>query len=462
MAELDSQQWLQRLIVELGKRQARYELLDRYHRSDAPLPPNQDKGKAKKAWDYIRKKSRVNWAEMIVEALIERMQVVGFRTGDGPTDDLAWKIWQRNDLDTASVMLHRTKGIFGEAYTIVGEMDDRLKVPRVTCEDPRQMIGAADPVDRRTLLAALKLFHDDIEGVDRAYVYTPGQVHRATRVRKSGSKVMSYTYSVGEWKWDEPEDLSTDRMPVVWFPNRQDLAGRTMGEFEHLLDDMDRINLLVLQRVAIAILQAFRQRAVKGDLPEKDEYGNVIDYNVLLASDPAALWKLPAGVEMWESAGVDLTPILESVKADVRELAGRGRTPLYYLYPNEGGSAEGANTQREALFFRATSRCTESSGPWETTMALSLEVLATVGEEGDDSASGNNGALETLWMPPDRVTATERYAAATQAKSAGVPWRTVMSEVLQYSPQAVERMEQERALEAGEAADATAREQAAQ
>ena len=89
-------------------------------------------------------------------------------------------------------------------------------------------------------------------------------------------------------------------------------------------------------------LQAFRQRAIKGDLPEFDETGKKIDYDSIFSSDPAAMWLLPNGVEMWESSGSDLTPILESVKADVRELAGRTRTPLYYLFPNEGGSAEGA------------------------------------------------------------------------------------------------------------------------
>ena len=137
---------------------------------------------------------------------------------------------------------------------------------------------------------------------------------------------------------------------------RADLTGRTMGEFEHVKDDLDRIILMVLQRVQVAVLQAFRQRAVKGSLPEKDAQGNVIDYNVLFSSDPGALWNLPNGVELWESAGVDLTPILESVKGDVRDLAGRTRTPLYYFYPNEGGSAEGAVTQREGLIFRATAR----------------------------------------------------------------------------------------------------------
>ena len=429
--------WLSRLIVELGAKQPRYEMLDRYHRSDPPLPPGPDKGKANTAFDYLRKKSRVNWAEMIVEALIERMKVLGFRTGtegDEQADTVAWTIWQKNDLDTQSVMLHRAKAVLGDAYVIVGEIDDELGVPLVTCEDPRQMIGAFAPGNRRQLVAALKVFYDDVENVDRAYLYQAGVVHKAFRPRKKGVKTLAW--NANGWVWTESEELSNDRMPVVWFPNRADLAGRTMGEFEHVIDDLDRIILLVMQRLTVAVLQAFRQRAVKGNLPDKDEYGNVIDYNVLFSSDPAALWQLPPGVEMWESAGVDLTPILESVKADVRELAGRTRTPLYYLYPDSGGSAEGAVTQREGLIFRASTRITETSGPWETVMALALQTA------NEDVPAG--GDFEALWLPPDRATAAEKYDAASKATAAGVPWRTVMSEVLQFSPQAVERMERER------------------
>lgn len=428
--------WLDRLITALAGKQAHYELLDRYHRSDPPLPPGPAKGR-NPAFDYLRKKARVNWADLIVESVVERMTVVGFSSGPDngsqKADADAWKIWQGNDLDTGSVMLHRTKATLGDAYVIVGDIDETIGVPRVTCEDPRDTIGAADPIDRRTLVAALKVFIDDVAGVDRAYVYLAGEVHRATRPRGRNRKVLSYD-SKG-WIWEEPEYLGHDRVPVVWFPNRADLKGRVMGEFEHVIDDLDRINLLVLQRVQIAVLQAFRQRAIKGELPEKDAAGNAIDYNVLFSSDPAALWQLPPGVDMWESAGVDLTPILESVKADVRELAGRTRTPLYYLYPNEGGSAEGAVTQREALIFRSGARITETSGPWEMVQSIALEVM------GKTPPSD----METLWLPPSLATEAERYDAATKALGAGMTWREVMSEVLQLSPQTIDRMAAEHA-----------------
>lgn len=454
------QWWLARLIVSLGAKQRRYDLLDRYHRSDAPLPPGPAAQKRSRSsqsdfngvqvdsFEILRRISRVNWADMIVEALIERMKVLGFSTGsDGTTasDAEAWRIWQANDLDTSMPQLFRTKGALGDAFAIVGPVDELIGAPRITCEDPRQVVVEADPVDRRRVLAALKVFGDDVAGVDRAYLYLPGfdgpaQLHRAVRAR--GKSVKSLQYTGSGWEWEYPEDLATEAVPVVWFPNRADLFGRTLGEFEHVLDDLNRIAMLVLQRMQIAMLQAFRQRAIKGDLPDKDEAGNLIDYNLLFSGDPAAMWLLPNGLDVWESSGVDLTPILESVKADVRELAGRTRTPLYYLFPNEGGSAEGAVTQREGLIFRASSRITETDGPIESMMALALEAA------GEPVPAD----METVWLRPDLATLAERYDAAAKARAVGLPERTVWREILQYTPQQITRIEAERAAEPAPAA----------
>ena len=457
-APYSPQWWHSRLIVALGAKQERYDLLDRYHRSDAPLPPGPStKGttssqtrfgrEAVDAFEVMRKISRVNWADMIVEALIERMKVLGFSTGAGGTtasDVAAWAIWQANDLDTSMPQLLRTKGALGEAYTIVGPIDTHIGAPRVTCEDPRQVVVEVDPVDRRRVLAALKVFGDDASGVDRSYLYLPGidegpaQLYRGARLRDRNVK--SLQFDAKGWDWAEPEDLPTTAVPVTWFPNRADLYGRVLGEFEHVLDDLNRISMLVLQRMQVAMLQAFRQRALKGDLPEFDETGKKIDYDSIFSSDPAAMWLLPNGVEMWESSGVDLTPILESVKADVRELAGRTRTPLYYLFPNEGGSAEGAVTQREGLIFRASSRITETDGPIEATMALALEAAGI--EAPTD--------METVWSRPDLATLAERYDAAAKSRAAGLPERYIWRVILQMSPQDIERAEQDAAKAAAQ------------
>jgi hypothetical protein len=56
--------------------------------------------------------------------------------------------------------------------------------------------------------------------------------------------------------------------------------------------------------------------------------------------------------------------------------------------------------------------------------------------------------MEVLWAPPERFSLAERYDAASKAQAAGVPWHTVMTDILQFSPQQVERMAGERSADA--------------
>lgn len=447
--------WLNRLVCELSQRVTDLERLDCYYRGDPPVPTMPKN--CRPVIQHLVRKCRANWANLIVEAVRERMRVVGFRTGaagDELGDELAWQIWQANNLDADSGMVHRAKMAMRDAYVIVGDIDPETELPLITPEDPRQVITAHDPVNRRKVVAAVKVFCDDIADVDRAYVYLPGEVWRAERKRGSvpiyergrrqGRERAARTLLLNGSDWDwvgEPDRLPTDRVPVVRFPNRADLYGRSLGEFEDVTDDIDRINIMLLQRTVIAIMQAFRQRAIIGQLPAEDENGNKIDYDSELSMDPAALWQLPADVTMWESAGVDLTPILESVKADVRDLAATTRTPMFYLFPDAAnGSAEGATLQREGLVFKVADRIIEASDPWETVMSLAFEVLG-------DAERASQRDTEAIWQSPERFSLSATQDANLKAKAGDVPWRTRMLDILGYSPQQVDRMEAERVAE---------------
>jgi hypothetical protein len=204
------------------------------------------------------------------------------------------------------------------------------------------------------------------------------------------------------------------------------------------LDHLDRINHMLLQRMVIATMQAFRQRAVRGNLPELDDAGNPIDYNDLFVADPGAMWQLPEGVEIWESGQVDLGPILQSVKDDVQQLAAVTFTPQHYLIPEasrSSGSAEGAQLSREGLVFKTEDRIARASIGWKQVMSLAFRLL------GDDARADLN-ALEPIWAPAERLTLSERADAAIKATD--VPWRAKMAELWGFDPEQIDRMEADR------------------
>jgi hypothetical protein len=57
-----------------------------------------------------------------------------------------------------------------------------------------------------------------------------------------------------------------------------------------------------------------------------------------------------------------------------------------------------------------------------------------------DEQRASRGDMEVMWASPERFSLAERYDAASKAQAAGVPWREVMLDILQFSPSVVERM----------------------
>lgn len=425
--------WLDRLLVKLVEARPGYQRLDDYYTGEIAVPSVATKA-VRQAYQRLMKMSKTNFAELVVEALRERVEPNGFRTGaqgDAIDDRTAWGYWQANSLDADFALITSACFSMGASYGMVGDVDEELGVPVMTPEDPRQVITEQDPVRRRKAIAGLKMWCEG--GEDIAFLYLPGLVFKFRR--RSNDPVT-------EFELDGPVmELPAPIVPIVRFACRPDMFGRARGEFEPHLGILDRINYTVLSRLEIATLQAFKQRAIKG-IPTEDRDGNQIDYDDMFSADPGALWLLPATADLWESGAVDLGPIRQAIRDDVQDLAAVTRTPLFYLTADAtNGSAEGASLAREGLIFKAKDRLAQLGESVEQWMSMAFLMAG-------DTVRANRADMEVLWAPPERFTLAERYDAASKAAGAGVPWRTVMETVLQFGPQEIERMEAERAADA--------------
>lgn len=433
--------WFRQLATEQRNRRKRLDDLWKRYTGDPPMPESAKAAKA--VFQQFLKKSRTNYAELIPSAVMERMTAVGFRTGaegDENGDKVARQIWAANEMDVEAADIHEYMCVLGDGYAIVGPPERDGELPVITAEDPREVITAHDPVRQSRVLAGLKTYWDAEAGEDLAYVYLPGEERASVRVARRPAKRSTlgplFRFSPASWTWDDEMsfELPIPDVPVVRYRNR-----RGVGEFEPHVDLMDRINHMILQRMVIATLQAFRQRAVKG-VPTKDpKTGEKIDYEQIFSADPGALWLLPATAEMWESGQVDLTPILSSVRDDAKDLATVTRTPFSYFNPDAAnGSAEGASLQREGLVYKTEDRLVRAGAGHRRTMSLAFQYLG-------DEIRSDPLSIETLWRPVERFSLAERYDAAVKAKQAGVPWRSIMTDILQFTPDQVARMENERA-----------------
>jgi hypothetical protein len=432
--------WIDRLLPRLAAQAEAADDLDDYYRGENELPPMCPQ--VRDAYRRLMAMARTNFSELIVEAVRERMSIMGFRTGgsDDPTGDAAaWELWQDNALDADADHVHRAKLAMGVAYVIVGLDAEGVTI---TPEDPRQVYAECDPVRRRRITAAIKVYRDDLEDVDRLFLYLPGKVYYADRLAPMEGAVVetSLSFDSSGWEWRGAGLLPTDVVPVVPFRNRPDLYGQPQGEFQAHLGHLDRLQYVILQRLEIATLQAFRQRALKG-APDTDEVGNPIDYDDLFAADPGAMWLLPETAELWESGQVDMTGSLMAAKDDIEQLAAVTRTPMHYFAPASANqSAEGATLARESLIFKIRDQLRQTGESWETVMALAFEFAG-------DPERASRRDMEVIWSNPERYSLAEATDAASKVTDV-LPWRSIMEDIFQKTPQEIERLEAQRLTDA--------------
>lgn len=439
--------WLRELHKRMIAKRPRLELLARHAVGDSPLldlPPD-----AREAFISFQKRSRTNFAGLSVEVMLDRMKLAGIRTGakgDALGDSEAWDIYQANQLDADSPAHHRASLQMGESYVIVGDLDDELDAPLITIEDPRNIAIARDPQRRRRIDRAAKSFVDEWTGNEHAYLYERGFDGDPATCRRA--EIVKGNRAAG-WQWiGEAQELPFSQMPIVWFPNRLDIDGKTYwGEFQQDLDVLDRLTTDILQRLVITAMQAFRQRMLKG-LPLKDKDGVTIDYSGLFPADPAALWMAPKDVEVWESAGYDPTPLSIVIKDDLTHFAAQTRTPLPALQP-DAANQSGANSEMvwKGHIAKCLDRMNTLSEGWEEVFQLAFLWK-------DDTTRARRRDMEMLWMPPEIPSLSERWDAAAKAQAAQMPEDYIRLHIVGMSPQEISRYKAEAALAAMEAAAA--------
>lgn len=298
------------------------------------------------------------------------------------------------------------------------------------------MIVANDPATGLPL-AGLKMFRNEWDDEDIAYLYLPGEVLMA---RRRGATLLTrgpHRLDAKSWEWDEEksEDVPGDAFPVVTFRNRDGV-----GEFERHLDTLDRINDKIFDEWWIAKIQAFRQRAVKNLPDTKDERqadGSVREvpvaddeYDDMFTSSPDEMWQVPGDVEFWESSPVDLTPVTNAIEKDRSRLASSTSTPLHTVTPDAAnGSAEGASLLREEHTFKCEDRRDRFHDSHARVMSLAFLF------EGDQRRS-DLAEIDPQWGPIVRYSLKDMAQAASQAATT-LPTEVIQRDIWQYEPSEV-------------------------
>lgn len=417
--------WVRRLSKRLDAKIPRFNLLDRYARGDHPLPEGDRR--VRELFREFQAKARSNYCGLVTSSVSERLNVQGFSSGSGGDvlqDGESWRLWQANHLDADSESVHDTALNLSEAYVIVGVDPSDPTMPLITPEDPRQVVVEVSRIDRRKVLAGLKRWTDADSGKFQAVLYLPGSVYYFQRDSRWSD----------EWTQTEAMD-GPDPVSIVPFINRPQLLGGGVGEFEDAIDIQARINSVTLDRLVISKTQAYRQRWIKG-VPSEDEQGNPVDLPFIPGVD--MLWAVdgdPSEVEFGEFSQVDMRPLLEAARDDVRAFTViTGLPPHYVAGDLVNASADALAAAEARLVAKVRSRQRNFGESWEQVMVMAASMTGRV----------LPSDTEIEWADPERRTDSQMADSAVKKQVAGVPWRQLMSD-LGYTPQQIDRMEIERA-----------------
>ncbi len=452
--------WLMRLATNMGAGFPRLFSLKRHRDGDA-LIPEEATPAMREAYLAAAKQGRLVMTDLIVKAKTNRQRAIGFRTaaaGDEIGDDLAWKNWKNSQMTVGSRRLNDDVGHYGAGYIVVtgstlgtgpqfeGKVDQPLMVPRNGWTTFTQQY-----VDTPWLAeAGITIGYDPVLGGDTIILYRPGYIRTAVKIAdKTTIPNNGEIWNPGtEWTWvTGPVSLGyTTDVPIVRLGT---LDG--FGLYEKHLDTIDRINDVIKQRSTIIRMQAFRQRAVQGDFPtvyppEHERAGETIDYDELFKAGPAALWFIPNGAEIWESAVTDITPVLAANDKDIKHLAAVTSTPLYVLSPDAAaGSAAGAELSERMLLFTINELNELADAAFAIALGLCFQAQR-------DAVRADPSTIETIWASVSMATMAAKAAAAPQAKAGGMPQRFIDEKVFEFTPAEIRQARQDREDEAFDAA----------
>lgn len=414
--------------------------------------------------EQLRDMSRNNYARMVVSSTVDRLGILGFRTAadqDEAGDEEARKLFDQDNMGVHSLEAMEIACGYRRAYLAVNPKTKKQSVipttngaiiPDVAGEPAAAVIMRRDRMLGRDVA---EFYFRDIdpetgEATGDPYVCVATREeninyrNRARDRMRGFVKITEYDTEVplsagvaNGWTWWKSSKVEgCSRIPVTVLSNRD---GK--NEFEDHVDVINRINHMIFQRVVIATMQAFRQRAVKGDFPDKDPVtGARINYEEIFASGPAQMWKLPENSEIWESQPVDLSGLLEATKADIRDFASATYTPMTYFSDAATNSAEGAELQRENYISKVNDRKRRFGFKWRRHLSILMEIH-------NDEERSDFAGLEVIWEPTALQTMTESAATFSSLVANGIARSTAMRIALSMTPAEITRALQEKQSE---------------
>jgi hypothetical protein len=374
----------------------------------------------RRTFQTFLKEAGANWCELVVNAVAERLQVVGFRF-DG-ADDEAWEIWQANQMDADAEMAQSDALVTGSGFLLVQPDDDNPTGVSITVESPLEACVLYEPGNRRRRRAGFKRYADELGDRTTDILITPDEI--VTWPADGGGKSISERNAAGEVGLIEL--VPQPRPPR---PPR--------SELHSVIPIQDRICTTLFNRLVATDYGAFRQIWATGikiarEVMKTDDGGEVtkvtrpfdIGANRLLTNENE-------GGRFGSFAESTLGGYLSSVEQDVTMVAAITQTPAHYLTGTLVNlSADAIKAAEAGLVSKVRRRSLHLGEGHEETMRCALRI------RGNPAAADMEA--EVLWADFETRSEGQLVDALVKMSTLRVP-DEVLWEKWGTSPQEIER-----------------------
>ncbi len=375
----------------------------------------------------------LNWPRVTVDAVERRLDVQGFRAGDGKPDPYLWDVWQYNNMDERQTFAHVDALALERSYVCVGTNDKDRDFPLITVESPREMIALRDPRTHR-ITSAIRSY-DAKDGDDQRLTWYRENVTRWLIRNQNG-------YWVDEF---EPDFHNLGAVPVVAMVNRNRSTRRRDSILEGVSEMTDIIPIAASASRAITNAQLLQETMVapaRGVLGATK--GDFIDQN----GEQLSAWQTYFG-SVWALANKDaktfqfdaaeMRNIETIVNVYARQASSVGGLPpdYYGLNTQNPPSAEGQRAGETRLIKNAERKQTSFGHSWESVQRLVYRFKT--GAWSDEARK-----LETIWRDAGTPTVAQVTDAIVKRYQAGlIDWETAQ-ERMGETPVAIEQMRERR------------------
>lgn len=370
----------------------------------------------------------IAWPQLVVDAIEERLDPLGFRLPKGEPDDEMWRVWQANNLDEEAQLGRVDALVMKRSYLCVGTNEKDSDTPLVTVESPLEVFADIDPRDR-SVRAAIRYFNepspDGRQREEFATVYLPKMTARFDNVG-------------GTWKEVDRDEHGLGEVPVVPMVNRARVSDRYgRSELSPILPLARAANKLATDMMVAAEFVAIPARGIFGIGPGdlEDAGGNPL---TALQAIMGRLLTLPdesGTAKMFEFAASNLSNFHESINA-LAALTGSlaGLPPDYLgLKTDNPPSAESRKAGEIRLVKRAERKQVPFGGAYER-----MQRLVRRFQSGDWDPGLER--LETVWRDASTPTVAQTVDAAVKKRAEKITSLRQTQEDCGYTDAQIQRM----------------------